>query len=220
MTAEEKKAFLEQLKAFLIENKDDAETLAILEPFQKAKEVAAEDFGKFLATPEGESMVNPLIDRRVTDAVKKRDDFHKGNFDAEMKKRIAAEMIKLNPEKSPLEIRLEEMEKERETEKAERVKETLRRQIVEKAAEMKIEPFFIKDYLPASPEEGEMFLKNIKTYVEKVEKNKVNELMANGYKPGSGQEKSTSSKVDLSKLSQAEMIAMEMEGKLDEAISN
>ena len=45
----------------------------------------------------------------------------------------------------------------------------------------------------------------------------MNELLASGYKPGAGNEIKSSGKVDLSKLSEKEMIEMEMAGELDKA---
>jgi len=123
----------------------------------------------------------------------------------------------MNPAEEPWQKENRELREKFEMSEAERAKDSLKRQLVEKAALLKVNPFFIEDYLPPSLEVGELFLQKIKAHDEEMKKATVNELVASGYKPKSGDSKDTR-KLDLTTLTQEEAIRLEMEGKLDDQI--
>jgi len=211
---------IEEIKAFLNETKDDVETKAFLAELSPEQVITADQVGEFLKTDDGKTLVQPLIDKATTKAVQTRDKAHELVLENEVKKRVASELLKLNPEKSPLEIKVQELEENAKKLEADRAQDQLKRQIVEKAAALGIKPFFIDDYVPPSLEVGELFLQKIKNFNDEIIKNKTNELLANGYKPNPSDDHNKQGKVDLSKLSENEMIKMEMDGKLDEQLED
>lgn len=207
---------IKEIKEFLEESKDAEDVKAFIAEMSKTVEVTPELFKKFMESDDGKILVQPYGDQRATEAVKTRDKFwERERLDPEVKRRLAEELLKMNPTKNPLELEVEAMKKTLAEEKSERAKDQLRRQIVEKAAEMKVDPFFLEDYLPASVEVGELYLKRIAERDKKIIEKATNDLIAAGkFVPNSGKQKE--SKVDFSKLTQAEAIKLEMEGKLDD----
>jgi len=208
---------IKEIKDFLQEAKDTDEVKAFMAEMVKKEpaEVTPELFKKFLESDDGKVLIQPYGDQRATEAVKTRDKFwEKERLESELKKRLAEELLKLNPTKDPLQLKVEEMEKTLAEEKSERAKDQLRRQIVEKAAFMKVDPFFLEDYLPATVEQGELYLKRIAERDEKLKTTIVNDLIASKkFVPSGGKEKA--SKIDYSKLTMEEAIKLEEDGKLD-----
>lgn len=212
---------VEEIKAFLATNKDDAEVKAFMAEINPEHVLTADEVTAFMDTDDGRALVQPRIDQAVTKAVKTRDKAHADIMEKELKSRLAAELLKANPEKSPLELKVIELEEANRIERAERQKDNLKRQLVEEAAKMGINPFFIDDYMPESFEVGKLYLQKIANYTKEVNQKTTNELLASGYKPGAGNEKSGSNnKVDFKQLSQADVIKMELEGTLDDAIKS
>jgi hypothetical protein len=210
---------IEEIKAFLAANKDDAEVKAFLAELSPEHELTSAEVETFLGTEDGKTILNPRIDQAVTKAVKTRDKAHADILENEIKKRLAVEVLKLNPQEEPWQKDLREMKENLENEKAERARDNLKRQLVEEAVKMGVNPFFIEDYVPPSIEVGKLFLQNIAKHDKDVSLKVTNELLASGYKPGQGNEKKTNGqKQDLTALSQAELIKLEMEGVLDSAI--
>jgi len=206
MTLEDVKAFLEQ---------DTDEIRAYKETLIPTNVIFADKLAEYLGTDDGKKIIQPMMDRRAQEAVATRDKvWEKDKLEPEVRKRLAVEMLKIHPEESPLEKKIRELEEANLNEKAERAKDNLKRHIVEKAAEMKVEPFFLKDYLPGSEEEGELFLKNIQEHEKKVREEVINELIAaKKFIPNSGNQKER--KIDQHSLTMAEAIKLEQEGKLD-----
>lgn len=206
---------IEEIKAYLESNKEDVEVKAFLAQLSPEKEITSDDVDSYLKTDEGKSLVQPMIDSAVTKAVKTRDKAHQDILEKEVKTRVASELLKANPEKSPLELKVMELEEQNKQEKAERAKDNLKRQVVEEAAKLGINPFFIDDYIPESIDVARLFLNKIKTHNDEIVKKASNELLANGYKPNSGKDSGGGQKLDFSKMSQAELIKLEMDGTLD-----
>lgn len=209
---------IEEIKAFLEQNKDDVEVKAFLAEINPPHAVGAEEVGEFLKTDDGRLLVQPMIDSAITKAVKTRDKAHEVTMESELKKRIAAEMLKMNPQEEPWQKELREVKETLEKEKSERAKDQLKRQLLEEAVKLQVDPFYFEDYLPESLEQGRLFLQKIQAHEKTLKEQVSNETLATSFKPGSGTEKS-GGKVDLTKLSQAELIKLEMEGKLDEQIA-
>jgi len=209
----------EEVQAFFTEHKDDVEVQAFIQQLSPVQDVTPDKVGEFLKTEDGRMIVQPLIDQAVTKAVKTRDKAHEIVLDSEVKKRVASEVLKMNPQEEPWQKEIRELKEANEKEKAERAKDNLKRQLVEKAAAIGINPFFIEDFMPDTIEQGELYLKRIKEHDENLIKKTNVDLLASGYKPKAGFEKD-SKKLDLSKLTQEDAIRLEMEGKLDEQLGN
>jgi len=211
---------LDDVKTFIEENKDIADVQAYVAELVPETTLSKEKVVEFLGTEDGKILLQPSIDQAVTKAVKTRDKAHEQVMEAEIKKRVAAEVLKLNPAEEPWQREIRELKTANEAEKAERAKDNLKRQLVESAAKIKIEPFFIDDFVPASKEEGDLYLQKIADYTKKIKEETVNELMAKGYKPGAGEDstehKGKMTPQEYAKLSFNERIAMVESGEVDE----
>ena len=206
-----------EIRAYLEENKDDVEVKAYLAETAKPRTATPEDIGEFLKTEDGRLLVQPMIDSAVTKAVKTRDKAHEVTFESEMKKRLSAEILKMNPQEEPWQKELREVKETLEKEKSERAKDQLKRQLLEEAVKLQVDPFYFEDYLPESIEQGRLFIQKIQAREKALKEQVSNETLATSFKPGSGSERP--GKIDLTKLSQAEIVKLEMEGKLDEQIA-
>ena len=208
---------LADVKKFLEDQKDGDDVKAFLaELVPSTTEITGDQVLKFLGTDDGKIIVQPLVDSRVTEAVKTRDKFwEKERLEPEVKKRVAAEILKLNPKEEPWQAEIRMLKEENEKEKRERAKDQLRRQIVEKASALKVEPFFIESFLPETIEEGELFLKRIADYNKKVSETAVNDMIAAGkFVPSTGKIDNPN-RIDRSKLTMEEAVRLEMAGELD-----
>lgn len=209
---------IEEIKEFLIDNKDDEKVKSFLTSMVQKTPITSDEVIEFLKTEDGKIIIQPIVDQRVTDAVKTRDRTHTQNLEIEVKKRVATEILKLNPQEEPWQKEIRELKEMNETERKERAKDNLKRQIVEEAAKMGVNPFFVDDYIPESFEVGKLYLQKIKTHDAELIKTKANELMSASFKPGSGTEKGNT-KIDLATMTQADLIRLEMDGTLDQQIA-
>jgi hypothetical protein len=175
---------LEQVKGFLVQNKDKAEVSALL---SELNPVTVDSVSAFLETKEGQDLIQPYGDKRVTSAI---DTYRKGKFEAEVKARVAAEILKMNPGETPEQKQIREMREEMEKDKADRERERLQGQIKELAFKEQVDPEFISGINFGSLEEAALYTKNFKAKQEELKLKVTNELLANGsYKPKSGETK-------------------------------
>jgi hypothetical protein len=206
---------LDDVKKFFAENKDDEGVKALVKSFSVEHKITPEEVSEFLSTTEGEKVIQPYGDARVTQALKTAEKkWMEDKLEPEVKKRLAAEVSKLYPKEDPVSKQLKEMQDRLDESERQRTRDQLKRQIVEKAAGRKVDPFFIDDYLPASVEEADLYLQKIEAHDKLIAEKAINDLIASkNFIPNGGKPKS--SKVDLSKLSKDEMIKLEESGELD-----
>lgn len=94
---------IEEIKAFIETNKDNEEVKGLLNQFQTP--ITIETAKKFMETEaDGIAFMQSYADKRVTDGIKT---FKANN----LQKLIEEEMAKRNPQKTPEEIRIEELER-------------------------------------------------------------------------------------------------------------
>lgn len=207
---------LKDVVAFIDENKENEEVSTWLKGFEKQVDLNGDVILDFInKSQENKQVIQPLIDKAVTQAVKTRDKAHEGILETEVKKRVAAELLKLNPSEEPWQKEIRELKEQNENEKKERAKDNLKRQIVEEAARLKIDPFFIEDYLPNSFDEAIIYLKKIQDYSKKVVEATTQNLLAQGFKPGASANTDMKNKIKASeyrKLPQAERVEMLQKG--------
>lgn len=209
---------IEEIKVFLTEHKNEAEVKAFLTELSSEHVIAPDEVNEFLKTEDGKLLIQPFVDQAVTKAVKTRDKAHEVLVEVEVKKKVASEILKMNPAEEPWQKEIRELKEENEKERNERAKDVLKRQIVEEAMKMGVDPFFVDDFMPESLEVGKLYLQKIKARDKQLIEVKTNELLATGFKPGSAAVK-RDVKQDLSKLTQAELIRLEMDGILDQQIA-
>jgi hypothetical protein len=175
---------LDQVKGFLSQNKDKPEIVALL---SELNPITTDAVSVFLETKEGQDLIQPYGDKRVTSAI---DTYKKGKFESEVKARLAAELLKINPTESSEQKQIREMREEMEQEKKERERERLQGQIKELAFKEQVDPEFISGINFGSFEEAALYTKTFKAKQEELKIKVTNELLANGsYKPKSGEGK-------------------------------
>ena len=180
---------VEQVKDALIANKEKPEIISLFDELHPRPELVADDVKPFLETKEGKELIQPYGDKRVTEAL---ETYRKGKFEQEVKARLAAEILKINPAESPEQKQIREMREEMEKDKKERERERLQGQIKELAFKEQVDPEFISGINFGSLEEATLYTKTFKAKQEELKLKVTNELLANGsYKPKSGTEKAT-----------------------------
>lgn len=210
----------DDVKKFLAEHKDDEEYQTLvseLAPEGESKAISAEQVSEYLQTAEGKSIIQPMMDKRVTEGIKT---YRENNFEKEVKEQVAKEILRLNPQETPEQKQIRELRDDVEKERKARERDNLRRQIVEEAAKRNLTTFWVDDFPGSSLDEAKVFMGKIESSYKDLETRVKNELISSqSYKPGSGRERDDKkNKLDVSKLSQQDLIALEMEGKLDEAL--
>lgn len=177
----------EKVKEFLSLNKDKPELITILTDLNIQLPITADAFEAFSETKEGQELLQPKFDKRVTQGI---ETFRKGKFESEVKARVAAELLKVNPQETSEQKQIREMREEMEQDKRERERERLQGQIKELAFKEQVDPEFISGINFGSLEEAALYTKNLKLKMDEVAKKVTNDLLANGsYKPKAGESK-------------------------------
>ncbi len=196
----------EDVKAYLLELAPPAEPA-------EAKPLSQDDVKTYLETSEGRLLIQPMMDKRVTEAI---ETYRKKTLEPEINARVASEMLKRNPEETPADRRIRELEERNRRMDEEREIEKKLNSIKELAFKESIDPDFISGINFDSVEAAALYMRRFKQKIAEVEKNKANELFATGgFKPGSGNPKDNPSKKDFSKMTLKEAIALEEAGEFD-----
>jgi len=194
---------LEEIKAWLAEHKEDDGVINFLKELSPAPELTPEAFKDYLDTQDGQRLIQPHVDRTVDKAIKT---YRENHFAAEVKKEVAAEILKINPTETPEQRQIRELRETVEKSEKERAQDRLKRQIVEEASKIGVDAFFVDDYLPGSIDEGKVYLQKIKGYVDAQKTKVANELLASGGKPSGG----NSQEPDYNAMSKEERMAHEI----------
>lgn len=207
---------LDDVKKFFEDHKEDEDVkvyLGELVPAPEAKPIGVDDVKSWLELPEGKSFIQPIMDKRVTESI---ETYRKKTLEPEVNARVAAELLKRNPEETPADRRIRELEENQRRMDEERLLEKKVSQIKELAFKEGVDPDFISGISFDSIEAAALYMRRYKQKIEEAKKEKANELFATGgFKPGSGNQKETSTKKDLSKMSLKEAIALEEAGEFD-----
>lgn len=192
---------IEEIGQFFKDNKDNEKVKTFIATLAPA--VTADTVKPFLETEDGKRMLQPIMDKRVTEALKT---YKEGHFAEEVKAATDAEVLKRNPKETEEQKRLREIEGELAQTKAQAKKAELHRQGADVFSKLGI-PLFHLDHFTGST------IEELTTYAEQVQKSygdreaKVrNELLGSGYKPGSGNGGASggAGKPDVSKMSAKE----------------
>lgn len=207
----EKRMTVAEIKAYLKENAASEEVKTFLAEFDKP--LTAEAVGKWLEGDDGKRLLQPLMDKRVTEALKT---YREGHYDAEVKKAVAEELQRLNPKETPEQKQIRELvEKDRQRDAA-FAKERLDRQVLEVLASEGLAPWYV-DVLPGNTiEEKKTAIAKIKGDRSDLEKKVRNEILSGGFKPGSGNGGAGGGvKPDVSKLTLDQALELEAKGELN-----
>lgn len=205
------------VKDFIVKNKDSEQVLELLKDILPAPSITAEQVQEFLLTDEGRKIVrtHPEADTRVSEAIKKHDEKMKPVIESEVKRLVASEMLKLNPEESPEMKRIREAEAKWEASEKARAKEKLERQLIDEAVKksLDISPLLNSGYLPESLEQGLLVVNTLESLIKAREEKVRNDVLTSGQRPGSGQARKD--KPDISKLTAEELVQLELKGELN-----
>jgi hypothetical protein len=206
---------IEQVREWLAENKDTEPVKAFFAEIVPKVEITADAVSPFLETPAGQQLIQPIADKRVSDALKT---YKEGHYADELKADVAKKILELNPTETPAAKEIREIREELETEKKARKGDSLRRQIVEEAAKENVPSWWVDDFSGNTIDEAKVFLGKVKAHDEAVAERVRNELLTQGFKPGGGGEENKE-KIKLSSLSLEETVDLEMKGELDSVLA-
>jgi len=179
---------LEEIKKFFEENKDDAEVTTYIESLTKDNPLNPELVGAYLNTTEGKAIVQPMIDSRVTEAIKTHDEKQKPKVEAAIKAGITAEMLRLNPAETPEQRQIREMRQSQEEMKNEWERERLDNQITTEAAKRNIPIDIVKGIPFPSFDHAVNVMTAYEQQKQKDIEKEVNARLAVVPKPGNGKQ--------------------------------
>jgi len=205
---------IEQVREWLAENKDTDPVKAFFAEIVPKVEITADKVSPFLETPEGQTLIQPIADKRVSDALKT---YKEGHYDDDLKAEVAKRILEMNPQETPEQKEIRELRDEVGKEKTARERDSLRRQIVEEAAKENVPSWWVDDFSGNTIDEAKVFLGKVKAHDEAVSEKIRNELLSTGFKPGGGGEENKE-KINLSSLTTQEAVELEMKGELDAAL--
>lgn len=192
---------IEEIRAWLAENKEKAEVVTFLAELNPAKALTADMVAPFLDTEDGKKLLQPLVDQAVTKGIKS---FKENHYEKDIKSAVAAEILKISPPETPEQKQIRELRETVEKSESARARDNLKRQIVEEAAKMNVPAWWVDEFSGNTIEEAKVFMGKVKAYVAEVENKKANELLVNGAKPGSGNGAGGEQKPDISKMTSKE----------------
>ena len=204
---------IKEIRSYLAENRDKDEVKSFIAEFEKPPTV--ENVTKFLKTDEGEKLLQPIVDRRVTGALKTAEE-PGGSFEKKLTAALEEQRNKLNPKETETDKQLRLIQKELAESKAKAAQAELNSAMIAEAQKIGVHDF--SDLLPVlnvpSLESGREVLTKIKGVLDARLTKQANELLTGtGFRPGGGN--GGAPRADVSKMSKEDVLKLEMEGKLD-----
>jgi len=178
---------IEQIRAFIDANKERADVVEYISSISIEKPLNIETVSAYLGTVEGKNLVQPMIDRANTQAIKTHDEKQKPILEATVKAKVNEEIQRMNPSETPEQRQIREMRQEQEAMKATMAKERLDYAITSEFAKRNIPLELAKD-IPYPSVEHAINAALIWDKIVGAEKEKaINEFVSkNAFKPGSG----------------------------------
>lgn len=174
---------LREMQEFIASNKDSIEVQNFVTSLIPSPTMTPDLVAPYLETPEGFRLVQPYADRMTDKALKT---FRENHFEKEVKSKVAAELLRLNPNETPEQTQIRELREAVEKSESARATDNMKRNMVEESSRLGLDPFFVDDYLPSSLEVGKVFIGKMKKWSEGLLAQKANEILSTGLKPGSG----------------------------------
>jgi hypothetical protein len=205
---------IDEVKDWLKAKEKDETVISFLAEMNPDKPVTAEQVNEFLSTEEGKNLIQPIMDKHTTEGIKT---YRKNQFDREVKSAVAAEIYKLNPSETPEQKRIRELEEKDRQRDAEWARKDLDSQINTLAFKEGVDSEFLSGIAFNSLPEAQLYIKNFKNKIETAKTEKANELLASGFKPGSGlgEKKEGMTFSQYAKLPESERLAMQESGAAD-----
>ena len=194
MGSENTEITIEQVRAFVDANKERADVAEYVATLAVEKPLNVENVSAYLGTVEGKNLIQPIIDRANTQAIKSHDEKQKPIIEATVKSKVNEELQRMNPSESPEQRMIRELKQNQDAMQAQMNKERLDYAIAQEFAKRNVPLELAKDIPYPSVEHAinaAIIWEQVKTKeIDKV----VNERLASMQtKPNSGQQKETTS---------------------------
>jgi len=180
---------IEHIRAFIDANKDRADVVEYVASISVDKPLTVETVQAYLGTIEGKNLIQPIIDRANTQAIKSHDEKQKPIIEATVKAKVNEEIQRMNPSETPEQRQIRELRQAQEEMQRTMAKERLDYAIANEFATRGIPLEFAKDIPWPSVEHainGALVWEKVKsTEIDKA----VNARLAESQKPGGKQEK-------------------------------
>jgi hypothetical protein len=208
---------IDEVKEFLKANAKDEKVSAFIAGL--VPPVTGETVKPFLETDDGKRLLQPMLDKRVTEALKT---YKEGHFEDEVKAAVATEILRLNPKETEEQKRLREVEGKLSQAEAKAKRAELHRQGMEVLTKEGVPSWWIDQFTGNTIEELTVFANQVKgSYAEREVKVR-NELLAGGFKPGTGsggERKGPMTGQEYAKLPFAERIKMQESGEASKIVN-
>ena len=178
---------IEDVVGFLDSSKEDEKVKELLGKYTKPATVTPDLFKAFLDTPDGQRMVQPIVDRRTQEGIKT---FEEGHFAEKVKAAAAAEVMKMRPQETEEQKQIRELREEVEKEKRARTRSQLEREATEFFAQNKIPQIALKYFAGNTLDEVRLYAQELDEWRKTSVKDEVNKVLVGyGHKTGSGVDK-------------------------------
>jgi len=197
MGSENTEITIEQVRAFVDANRERADVAEYVSTLAVEKPLNVENVSAYLGTVEGKNLIQPIIDRANTQAIKSHDDKQKPIIEATVKSKVNEELQRMNPTESPQDRMIRELKQNQDAMQAQMNKERLDYAIAQEFAKRNVPLELAKD-IPYPSVEHAINAAIIWDQVKSKEIDKaVNERLATMQtKPQSGQQQETTSLTD------------------------
>lgn len=196
---------IEEVEQFFKAEKDNEKVKTFIAKLAPA--VNADAVKTFLETDDGKRLLQPITDKRVTEALKT---YKEGHYDDDVKAAVAVEILKRNPKESDEQKQIREINDKLTKSEAKAKRDELLRKGMEVLTSQNIPSWWIDQFTGNTIEELTVFADQVKkSYTESEEKVR-NELLSGSFKPGAGGVNGgkgasvTMNKADLDKMSSKE----------------
>jgi len=208
---------LEQIRAFIDANKERADVAEYLNTFVVEKDLSSETVNAYLETSEGKVLLQPRLDRYANIAIKTHDEKQAPVLEAKIKAGVNEGIRKLHPEETEEQKQLREVREDMAKMKQDSEAKELKNAILMEANARHLPSALVENVNYISLEHFKNAAMAYEKVIAETKTTTANEVLASSQRPNGSQQKETN-KIDLTKLSRAELIEMEMNGSLDDAI--
>jgi len=220
----EGKMTLEEIKAWLEENKETDEVKTFIESLSNGShEITSEEFMTYIQSENGEALfqaaMKPFLekegDRRATDAVKK---YERDTLPKKVDTEVAKKIREINPPESEEQREIRELTARFEDSENARKRDKLMFEVLKKAEEKGVPAWIIENAGYETLDEFTEYIDRLSAYHVERDKKTVNDVLKTKETPKDNAEPVSPKIADLAKKSREEIMALEASGKLNEIL--
>jgi hypothetical protein len=145
MAKDNEEITIEQIKAFIEANRERADVIEYIGSLAVEKPLTIETVNAYLGTVEGKNLIQPIIDRANTQAIKSHDEKQKPVVEATIKAKVNEELQRMNPSETSEQRQIRELKQQTDAMQAQMAKERLDYAIAQEFAKRNVPLEFAKD---------------------------------------------------------------------------